>query len=412
MIPVNEKDPTRSTRILPSNRGNHASRRITQSSFRSWIVVSGLALLAFAGYFKASPAFSWIPFDPAAIGAGIIAIAVIFRAILQVSGSLLGFPTILFLIVALTLGIPFEEWTPYTFDKVLRVVSLVPLSILGGALVLRRDSDRYRWLAINALLGIAVVGLALIFPSEDTLASSRLALEGSNTIGAGRAAGATVVILGILSIAGTRHRVLFGILAFALLVATVATGSRGPLFAAIVSVFVVIAFSPGKSRGTRVLFGASAMLGSVLLAINSGIASTRLLTLSDDSAQVRLDLWRAAIEGIISAPLGVGWSHYQALLPTGIGITGWEHYPHNLLLEITLEAGWIAGIAFLVAVATAIFRQRRATIDNPAEMAMLGLLVFHLANSMVSGDVTANRGLWVAIGAALILSRPVPDTSK
>ena len=37
---------------------------------------------------------------------------------------------------------------------------------------------------------------------------------------------------------------------------------------------------------------------------------------------------------------------------------------------------------------------------------MLGLFVFAIINACVSGDVNANRGLWVALGAALAQTAP------
>ncbi|WP_152203644.1 O-antigen ligase family protein [Georgenia thermotolerans] len=367
----------------------------------------GLLLLAFAGYFKGAPGLAWIPVDITLIGAGIVAVTVgnqLIGALLKGTELPRGLGTVIWLWLAFLSGIPFGQWNPYARDKVLDLATLVPLAILGGMFLLRGTAARAHWLKLTVILGFGVVALALVFPYQDPGGLGRFGIDGGNTISAGRAVGAAAVVLAITAMSTRKHR--FWAVAGALVLAgaTVDTASRGPLLATLAA---ILAAGVAAGGGPRRLVGlAVAGVGAflaVFLAARAGLVPARLVSLGDNSAQARAGLWEESAELIDTTPMGVGWgSLYVHLPPDLLLASGWAQYPHNIVLEVFTEGGWIAGTVFVVAVVVALRRQRRAA-TGLVEKAMLGLLVFHVTNAMVSGDISANRGMWVALGAALIL---------
>jgi hypothetical protein len=90
---------------------------------------------------------------------------------------------------------------------------------------------------------------------------------------------------------------------------------------------------------------------------------------------------------------------------------GNRQYPHNVLLEVGAEGGVLALFGLTTVIALAVRKQAHAA-SAPVEMAMLALVFFFLLNAMVSGDINDNRGLWVALGAALISPLPGVQSGK
>jgi O-antigen ligase len=100
---------------------------------------------------------------------------------------------------------------------------------------------------------------------------------------------------------------------------------------------------------------------------------------------------------------GTGWGGLQDVsgmnLMAGYGLI----YPHDILLEIAGEAGWIAAAAVMVFLWCGLRHLRTAAV-SPYPAALFGIAVFFTVNAMLSGDVNDNRVMWaaVAIGWAVI----------
>jgi len=90
-------------------------------------------------------------------------------------------------------------------------------------------------------------------------------------------------------------------------------------------------------------------------------------------------------------------------------------YPHNIFLELWAELGILAVVAFLVMVLGAIWAlmRRLAEADDGGERLLLvlalGLLIFNVLVSQVSGDVNDNRTVLLAAALALLLARGLPS---
>nr|WP_243758044.1 O-antigen ligase family protein [Allobranchiibius sp. GilTou38] len=193
----------------------------------------------------------------------------------------------------------------------------------------------------------------------------------------------------------------------AVLVATVLVdaASRGPALGAVIAIIAGVAFSARAGRSAQRTFAAvTAVVAAAYLLIKQSTTPRRLTDFNDTSTQARQVLWGRTARLITDHPLGVGWGKLWDAIPSNEALSsGYTQYPHNLFLEAGSEAGWLALVMVVVLVITTVRLQRqRAT--GWVEVAMFCLLLFHLVNAQVSGDITANRGLWVAFGAALAAS--------
>src|SRR5690606_15522010 len=82
----------------------------------------------------------------------------------------------------------------------------------------------------------------------------------------------------------------------------------------------------------------------------------------------------------------------------------------NIALEIVIEAGWLAGAAFLALIAVLVHRSLRALYNAPAAtgggvaadlLLVFAGLTYWLICAAFSGDVNDNRPLWALIGMTL-----------
>ena len=368
-----------------------------------YVAVTGLMFLAFS--YLDVIAGRLVPFDVTLVAAGITGFAVYLRVITERSEPPKGLGIILILWVAFLIGVHGSTSSEYASSKVTSLFTLALLCALGGLYILRSSEARAWWLKLNVAIGAVTAAVAYFLPNQEASETfDRLAIEGGSAISTGRAAGAAFVVLVVVALQGGRYRKVSILAAIALSLIMVDTGSRGPLLASVIAVLVA-AMAPTRGRFARVLLGVSAVGASAYLAVATDLVAERVTTLGQ-SGQNRLYFWELTWNASIESPLGVGWGGLQSYLPA------LRDYPHNVLLETFAEASWIAGIILVVALWIGLRRQRAAAVGGIVEMAMLGLLVFHLLNAMVSSDVPGNRGLWVSLGAALVVvvSRHEPSS--
>lgn len=370
------------------------------SRTRAVVGVVMLLVLAFGGYVKGSSFLSWAPLDITVMAAAVVALLIADAMLGGAAGPrhrvwLVALPVAC---MAGLLAVGVTDKNDYAAVKSLHVFVVAPLCVLGGAYLLRGATHRRYWCVAMAVFGLVVLAVALVEPSA--VAGERLASDGGNTIGAGRATGAACVVLGLAALTARRWRLLW--LAGAVLAAWGAfeAASRGPLGAAAVAIVVAVAATRVRGRFGRIVTVGVAAVALAVWSVRFGQFDQRLTTLSDASAQMRGRLWQQAGRMIPESPLGVGWG--RSYDETGIAVldSGYTQYPHNIVLEVFSEGGWLAGVLLLVVLWLALRRQWRLA-SSPAETILLGLLVFAVVNAMVSGDVNTNRGLWVALGSAL-----------
>jgi hypothetical protein len=365
------------------------------------IRVTGLLLLAFAGYIKGmEQVANLVPIDLTLAGAAIVAAFLVPQVLCGGVRQLWPVGVLALAWLPATLG---DLSGGYGHEKVTQGLPLVFLSIVGGGLLLNQELARRRWLTGTVALGVIAVSLGLLFPAADASESGVVAIDGSTTIAQGRAAGAAVVVLVLVAIVGRSHRAVLLIGACGLGVGMIASGSRGPVLAAVAAVMVASFFTAQGTRWVRALVVTVGVATATYLAYAAELIADRQMRLDDDSAAARRRLWGEAWDIAGANPLGIGWGQLIDHLSVAsvLDRAGQRQYPHNLLLEVASEGGWTAFAALVLLLGLALRIQARAE-RGPREAAMLGLLLFFLVNAMVSGDLAGNRGLWVTVGAALV----------
>jgi hypothetical protein len=365
-----------------------------------------LALFLTAGYIKGDEHIASLPVDLTATTALILvilsAMAVIRHGIVLKN---LGWVAGLFVLFAF--AVLQTDLAGYGGDKISRLLTLTLLAALAPFALLHDPIRLRRFLNALALVGLAMAAggwLGLLFDA----APGRLTAFGSNPIALGRAAGLTVVWVGALALGGrVGLPVAAGLIAVAG-VPLVASGSRGPLFVGLGALLVAALLSSGVAipRLFRLLGVFLIVTGSLTLAFATApqLATERLDVLLggelDRSGLLRVEIADLSWQRIQTAPLGIGWGGFAST------IDYLEQYPHSILLEVALEAGWLTAAILFGASAIAASRLYRARRE--LGVGALAVFIFTAGNALVSGDVNDNRLFFVMVAVGLAIgSEPV-----
>ncbi len=353
----------------------------------------------FAGSIKGSAVLSWVPVDltlllavgaAIAVGLTVLAAGTIPRAATRAT-MVFG----LFLLPLL-----WTHFTPYASQKVGKLFTLTLLSALAPAALVRSRSDVARFVRALALTCTLVTILALAAPKPvSSYAGARLGSPSGAAIPLGVSA-AVVLVIGTL---GMANRVLPVLIAVGAVVVggagLLASGSRGPLAGAIVAVTAAMLLAPGRPRLVKFIAVTAVVAFGIWFGLSAAPeqSSARLLSLNGNdlvagpSSQVRINFYRLSLVAIAQNPLGTGWGGFERI--------GGFYYPHDVPLEITLEAGWVSGAVFLLYLISAMRRAREKArgFQGGVIFALLLLLLFE---ALVSGDINDNRTLFLLIGIA------------
>lgn len=243
----------------------------------------------------------------------------------------------------------------------------------------------YVWI----IFGIVIAAMAMSGASG--IADRAVGIADSNPIGLARAI-STAAIAVIWLLMQRRIHPAAGVgVAAVLVLGLFATGSKGPLLAAIVAV-IAMALASSRQRLKRVVqisFGGLALY--LAARFIPGLRETRLGEFIIDPGGVQDVIREALINASFDAldvtdgfAQGYGaWSHV-----TGFWLT---NYPHNIWLELAIEAGMLTVIIIIGLVAWAIFRLFFSN-DATAQIAM-SWLVAEAVTSSLTGDARA-RTFW------------------
>jgi O-antigen ligase len=311
-------------------------------------------------------------------------------------------------------------WSPsseYALFKITRLLTVIPLLFIASV-VLATDPDGEQRIAriFKYIIGLAVL-IAIVTFYARGFDHSVSRLIGVNYLLYSRVLGAGVLASVLFAMnADTRRKTfLFGSTTVILVTAMLLTGGRGPLVAAVVSSFGIVAiqyYQAGWSLDWRsaVVGAGASILGLAALAVVIGARTVErfvgLFTLQDESASTRLDLYWIAIESWIREPLfGHGIGAYSI-----VGDVGRHPYwPHNIVLEIGVEAGFI-GVALLAipfAIALWQFVTFRDNVNSSGLLA-IAFVGYMCINASLTGDISGNRALFVAIAMLFVVDRSLP----
>jgi O-antigen ligase len=289
------------------------------------------------------------------------------------------------------------------------------LAVLVAGIVIAQRTDHFELyvrLAVVIAGASAVVLLWRLAHGEaQALYANRFSISSEeNPIQLGRASASGLIAATYLLLSADRRRMrwLAAALAPVLAVSLLAAGSRGPVLGAIVGMFTLVTIA-ARSRVARrrlltvALTGiVAAILAAQLVPGGSLQRSLSFLTGSGSglSSNGRNVLWSEAWHQFGAHPFaGAGTGNFWAL-------DGIEQYPHNLFLEVASELGLLGLgllVVFLASTCFALVRARRGRwAPSRLQIAFVSAaFTASLTNSMFSGDLTTNAGLWFASGLAI-----------
>lgn len=228
------------------------------------------------------------------------------------------------------------------------------------------------------------------------------AQQGAINLGRDSATGALIAIWLILMSRRTAVRLAAVAALPALLVALVAAGSRGPTVAFVIGLLTLVGLTAATGRARRRLLAvAAAMVGAAIvipLVVPGSSISRSLSTIigsaSGLSSNGRSSLWAEAFTTFGQHTLvGIGTGGYAAIEPN-------EMFPHNILLEVSVELGVLGLFAVGALLLSMLARLRTlwqgTTGTRQLQVTLLiALFVSALVNAMFSGAIQDNSDLWL-----------------
>jgi hypothetical protein len=355
-----------------------------------------------AGLYKATPAFAVLNVDLTLFLAVLTLLACGWALVQRRMRVPRALGWVLLLYGCLVPGVA-AATSSYSMQKVLTVFTLGLLASLAPLFLVRSDRHVGQLYWFISAVGIVMAGLALTGHINNAQLGRYTVLD-ANTTQTGEVIGVALIWILVL-VTARRARVVLGLgVAAGLGIAMVGTGARGPLVSAIAAIVVALAFgSGGGRRRSRRLLILAAVIVTLLVGYRSApyYSQTRLLTVGTSGEQ-RIAAYSASLDAIPSHPLGIGWGNWADFV--GPDVAQGNSYPHDLVLEVFLEGGWIAGIGllwFLFRVGRSAFRWSA----GPIGQATLALFLFYLIETLLSGDLVDAR-VFLAI-CSLILVREV-----
>jgi O-Antigen ligase len=292
--------------------------------------------------------------------------------------------------------LPFTESTPeYCWWKALYFFTLTALAVFGPFFLIRNSADM-RWFLLSLSAVCATVALIALY---ELPAAVKHRIGQEHTIVVGRCCGLLLLWLVATSLEtnGIRWwRVLVGTL-FAFIL--VGSGSRAPLILCGLTL-LLMAFLVGSTK--RKIAGVVALCvlaGAVYLCLPMlpQRSVERILAFEnmqeDKSTSERISLWSVASTYMENHPAGLGFGGFWQLYPTDAD----RVYPHNIVLEMGVEGGWLmagAMVAYIGFGLRRVFKQRQRW---HLAAVLFALALYLVGNAMVSGDMNDNRMMWAML---------------
>lgn len=263
---------------------------------------------------------------------------------------------------------------------------------------------------LAAVMGVAPGPVDLYFRSDDGLRLSPL-FKDPNVYGPFMAAGGFLLLVRAFRSGGGRHRtVLFG-LAFFVLTMMFLTFSRGAwVNSAVISltfILLVARFTRSLNEMKWLLFFLVFCSLFFVFGLPFVLDATGLSDFFQTRAQIqyydteRFSNWVTAYNVLIHEPLGIGPGHFvrRADFP----LSEFSLDPHNIVLKVFVENGWLGGLAFFGAIGVVMVRLYRS-FHGQDDRKLMRIMVFaviagQLVNSLVV-DSLHWRHFFVLLGFA------------
>ncbi len=299
--------------------------------------------------------------------------------------------------------------------KLIRFLLIGSLFLYSG-IVLVRDEDKFRRVALLFVLAACVTAAQMIFHLEHRAVGDETDIT---RIGAGWLLGMSILLLlGYPIVRNSKRYMICVIVALPVLSAgLIASASRGPMVSLAIALALTMFWFAKRQFATIRVWVTVLLLGSC-------VASFFYLRHMDpDKYNAKLSEMIALSSGHRAAGSGAKrldfYSRTMTAIPEnlwlGQGIGSWSvfyygrdtrGYPHNLLLETMFEEGLLGASLFLLFIGFLALAIRRMLVVTDSQYGVLaGLLFFCVSVSMFSGDLDDNRILWLWAGVILAVCR-------
>jgi len=371
------------------------------------------ALMFFVGDLKGNFQSEW---DPSASGidltAAVFSLGLVVAAISFFANDgkiCTQIKWIIALFLAISCAVTWTVLTPYAVEKITRFFTLSLISATLPAFIFTRPKEvrLFIYSVVGAGFLISLAGLFQVITGTNV--NGRISGISADTVGLGRNAGIALVGLYAVVSCGRKKRMWLGVFCLPLLLVLIASGSRGPAFFALgIIVLITVFWARYNLRGIAITIAIFAVATFVIYQDASVLPKLTLDRFAfiiehrwDSSAEERVIAGSAAIEEIGRSPLGLGIGGFGQVYNFG-SVTD-RVYPHNIVLEIAVEDGWMVGILFLFIASIGILRSYRAAAVEPAFRSFFAIFLFAICNALVSGDMNDNRIVYALLCIALML---------
>ena len=308
------------------------------------------------------------------------------------------------------------EYMEYGILKYLNFILIViPISIIISERFNYRDVSYLFKILLFLTLTLSVLGVVELFSDIE----GRLSVLGGGPIVFARWMNFAILIL--IFYPQSKWKIIRYLLVVLLLLLSFAAGSRGPVFAVLISLAVYFALNFRRSFYKVILFSVLFIPAIMVTSIGEkviklGGVDRIVMNItrggSVQSTGARIDFLDRSLALLIAKPYGVGCGNWQVQANKNNSKYLMAHaYPHNLLFELTNEYGILAGLIFLLLMWRIFYLSyQKMKIYKHNQSSFYSLLfyslIFFFINSMVSGDLGDARMLFVIV-AMIVISNPL-----
>ena len=308
------------------------------------------------------------------------------------------------------------EYMEYGILKYLNFILIViPISIIISEKFNYRDVSYLFKILLFLTLTLSVLGVAELFSDIE----GRLSVLGGGPIVFARWMNFAILIL--IFYPQTKWKTIRYLLVVLFLLLSFAAGSRGPVFAVLISLMVYFVLNFRRTFFKVILFSVLVISGIMFTSIGEKVIKLggfdRIVMNithggSVQSTGARIDFLDRSVALLKEKPYGVGCGNWQVQANKNNSKYLMAHaYPHNLLFELINEYGVLAGLIFILLMWQIFYLsyQKMITYKNNKSSFYALLfysLIFFFINSMVSGDLGDARMLFIII-AMIIISKPL-----
>jgi len=381
----------------------------TYFGYKEWI----FALFLLANIFKPNPETNDSSFDLTVFTAILCLIFVAWQYFQSRQRSFKPALLMLFLFVLFVPSLVWTDWNAYAIEKASRFYTLTLLAAIAPIFVVRSAEHLRRFLGGFVFLCSIVAGTALVVLLSQGEELDRLAVLDATTIVTGRAIAIVILTVSLLWFEPGSKKLLLGGALVVLPTLLVATGAKGPLVATPLTLGLALILFGSKIRRylPRIL---------LVLALSSGVlwfslpllpgtslfrVGTFVLGQFGSSEMDRTAFYSETLRGIVASPQGLGLGGFASKF----GVAGGEirEFPHNIVLEVFLEGGWLAGAYFVYLLWYGL--KHVFVLGKNSQHAVLYQLlfcftVFSLLNDLVSGELNDSKVLMAFLGLSIGLA--------